>query len=131
MSITHDSVTFSQLHGAIQTTRPEPSVQRTRFPGVRGETHIVGRPGARELSTTYIMKGYASKLLLDTAITALNQQVGVLTGTLTVTGSYAGVYGGCTFMGFEVEPGTQAYDPGGNGWYAMGRLVWLQRNPTG
>jgi hypothetical protein len=128
MSITQDGETFSGYHGKMQTSMPEPRVQRTSFPGISGESHIISKVGTREIWTSYTVTDFSTALLLDSHITAINQLVGTLTGTVTVGSPFGGVFGKCTFMGFEVS--AQFYTPN-RGWTAQGRLVWIQRDPVG
>lgn len=127
MSITQDGQTFVGDHGRIMQGTPETRLQRTTFPGVSGESHIINPSGARELSTSFTMKDYATSALLDLAIAAVNQRVSVLTGRITVTGDFAGSFDKCTFIGFEIED--QGYRPP-HGWVARGRLRWIQRDPN-
>ncbi len=127
MSLTQDGQTFVGDHGKIMVTRPDSRLQRSFYPGVQGESHIMGAVGARELSTSFTMKGYSTSALLDLAIAAVNQRVSVLKGRLTVTGSFAGVFDKCTFLGFEIED--QGWRPP-HQWVARGRLYWIQRDPN-
>lgn len=127
MSITHDGTTFAGDHYKIQADMPEIEMQVAKFAAVNGESHIVGKPGGRNLWTSYTVRGFATATLLESHITAINILAGTLTGTVTnvITGES---YGRCTFRGYEVAE--RFYDPGGNAWVAQGRLVWRQRIPA-
>jgi len=128
VSITQDGQTFLGYHGKIQYSIAETRLQRSSFPGVQGSSHIVSPSGDRELWTSYTITGFETAAELDLSIAEINQQVSELTGRVTVTGPFAGVFDKCTFVGFEV--GEQFYDPGGHDWVARGRLVWIQRDPN-
>ena len=129
MSIVHDGQTFAGDHGKMQYDSPELRLQVTGFPAVNGESHIIGKPGGRNLSTSYTVSGFSTATLLDSHLTAINLLIGQLTGTVIVGSPFGGAFGGCTFLGFDVAE--QFFDGSGvHGWVARGRLRWRQRIPA-
>lgn len=130
MSITQDGYTFPvAVHGKVQATPPEPTIQRSKYPAVSGESHIVGASAGRDLWTTGTLRGYSTPAALTLAIALLNQKVDEpLTGRLIVTGIYADVFDKCTFVGWEPKS-EERYDPH-FGWMQMGFLRWRQRDPN-
>jgi hypothetical protein len=129
MSITQDGYTYpAAVHGKIQATPPDVVLQTSKYPAVSGESHLIGRSGGRDLWTTATLRGYSTPAALDLAIALLNRKVSELTGRLTVTGSYAGIYDKCTFVGFYPDE-EQHQDPY-YGWMTRGILRWRQRDPN-
>lgn len=130
MSISQNGTTFSGDATLIKAVGPyEVEIITAKFNGVRGESHIIGKPGGRELFCEYRLKGYSTPATLQAAIESLQDATTELTGTLTQTiGGNTTTYGPSTFLGFT-ETGDRRHDPilGGGGYTVEGILRWRER----
>jgi hypothetical protein len=119
----------SSLHGdVIPSGDFEPELIQEKFFGVKGESHLIGAPGGRELSCEYWLTGYASAILLGTDLQTIDTQIGLLLGAVVMSGNITGQYNNCTFLGYP--RGARFFDGAGNlGWCVAGHLLWRQRKP--
>ena len=127
MSIIHDGFSFSFLHGAPRVGPWSQNIQRTKFAGVVGESHLIDERGGREIAIDYLIDGKASEAALDATITALGNKTGKLTGTLRIDTGSQTTYQNATFLGY-VEA-DRFRDGVTGGWVSKGQLRWRQRGP--
>lgn len=129
MSLSHDGYAFggSSLHGDVVPQGSfQPQLIAEEFFGVKGEAHLLGETGARDLVCEYTLSGFASAALLKVVLDEIDSKVGELTGTLTQSGNINVTYVKCTFVAYE--RGNMFLDGSGvNGWVCRGRLRWRQR----
>jgi hypothetical protein len=133
MSLSQDSFAFlSMPHGQVCAEGPfELAIIPGRFFGVRGEAHLVGETGGRNLYCDFTLRGYETPDALHAALEDLESRAGTLTGALTMTvGSGTRTFQKCTFLGFQPDPRGPFYEGSnqGFGWMLFGRLLWRQRN---
>jgi len=125
MSIVHGSINFTGVHEQLREPSFDVSIQIDKFCGVRGEKHLIDEQGGRELTCRVWIDGYNTEADLVAALnTNFYQQVGQITGTLTVSGRS---YVKCTFIGYEEEQRFQD-GSGVNGYTSIGILRWRQRS---
>lgn len=131
MGITQGGFNFggSNLHGdLIPAANFDPQVIVGQFFGVRGEAHLLGDACGRDLTCDYMLSGFLTSSDLDTAIKAIEAKIGVLTGTVALTGNIVTSQRFCTFLAYE--RGSMQFDGSGvNGWLVRGRLRWRQQRP--
>lgn len=129
MALAHDGYNFGNYtNGEMILTPFDLPIKIGRFPGVTGEVHLIDQRKGRHISCQYILTGLASLSALEAAVAALHAKAGTLTGTLSVSGTFAiPDLPNCTFLGFRP---TDIPRPDGFGTYLQyGRLEWIQRSP--
>lgn len=130
MSISHDGTIFDGHATIIDAAGPyEPELIVTKYPGLTGETHLIGKPAGRELFCEYRFRGYSTLALLHAAVQSVQLATTVLTGTLTQTiqGSTQ-TFGPCTFLGFQ-KTRNAFFDKISQGYVLDGILRWREREP--
>lgn len=126
------SYTFqgSTQHGdiVVQGNDWDPEIVTEKFFGVTGESHLIGSPGGRDLAAEFWLTGYSTPTLLGNDLFTISSKIGLLLGSVTLSGNLAGTYNNCTFLGYQRSP--RFYDGSGvNLWCVQGRLLWRQRQP--
>ena len=130
MSISQDSFTFTHDHGVVSESETEVNIVQGKFPGVKGEQHLIDETKGSFLRCTYNITGGANYAALRTSIDTINVKAGKLTGTLTVTGTVAATFAACTFIGFFPTQPPFLDGSGVNGWCAIGELRWRKRGTS-
>lgn len=88
-------------HGDIvEATEYELSDIRQKFPGLQGEAELSDQTGGRDLVCDVTLIA-ADSSTLNATITANNQKLNSLRGTLVMSGNLSGSYGNVTFKGFS------------------------------
>jgi hypothetical protein len=120
----------SQQHGdvIVDGNDWEPEIVEEKFFGVQGVSHLIGAPGGRDLSCEFWLTGYVSAIALGNDLQEIDSKIGLLLGSVAITGNITGSYNNCTFLGYR--RGARFYDGSGlNGWMIQGQLIWRQRKP--
>lgn len=114
------------LHGSINATPWEYSRSVQKFFGVTGEQHLQGSLHGRDLSAWVLPYGYTTHALLQDAIEAINEYIG-LSGSMTwVVNADTKTFTNCVFNGFEVSEDPWVDGAGVNGWQVRGMFKFRQ-----
>lgn len=119
--------TGTNLHGSVNVSRWEQARVTQRWFGTIGELTFVGGKSGRDLSCWMIVRGYASQLLLLTAVDVINEEIGGFgTLTITISGEADTVFTNVLFNGFEPQEEPWRDGSGVNGWQVKGNLSFRQ-----
>ena len=131
MSISQNSFDFggsNLLHGVFVPQPADTPIQVYRIAGIKGETHLADKPKGRVFTLDGILRNYATWSLLMADIDAIDEKVGTLSGTLTMSGSVSATINRATFVQRE-QLSPPRYDGSGvHDWFCRIRLVWVQRS---
>lgn len=122
-----DEYSFGNYHGVMEPMPWDMPIQSFQVPGVLGVAHLIDKTKSRHLSCEMRFQGYSSYANLESALASLDAYNGVLKGTVYFTGTLAGSFPKCTFLGFERTNRSRYDGSGQNGWWIEGRLHWIQR----
>ncbi|HSG73299.1 MAG TPA: hypothetical protein VLA12_22980, partial [Planctomycetaceae bacterium] len=114
-------------------SQPQPEVIVRKPFGIRGEFHLIGETGGRNLSCRMTIDDLPSRGLVESNLQTINNQIGKLTGDLTETLPDGGttVFQNCTFLGAQ-ELGPPFLDGSGrHGWVQFVVLHWRSASPFG
>jgi hypothetical protein len=120
-------VHFGNLHGVMEPDPWDMPIQSFQVPGLYGVAHLIDKTKGRHLSCYLRYQGFETYALLEEGLANLDGVNGTLTGNVYFTGTLAGVFPRCTFLGFERTMPIKYDGSGENGWWVEGRLHWIQR----
>lgn len=118
--------TGTHLHGTVKPSAWDYTRNVQSFFGLTGEFHLQGRLHGRELTAWLIVRGYATHVLLQDEIEAINAYSG-LSGTMIWTSNTdIKNFTNCVFNGFEPDEEPWYDGSGVNGWQVLGQLKFRQ-----
>jgi hypothetical protein len=132
MSLTQNGYSYPCQHGKLIQLPPDFPIVVGRYPGVKGEQHLIDVAKGVDYQMEAIFKGYATFYNLSLDVSALGYKVGDLIGDLTIimADESTTVVPNATFIGFTPteEP---FYDGSGvNDWVQVGVLRWRGRGAS-
>lgn len=125
MSFTIGATTFSETHGHVFTGPFDAPVQRTMFPGAKGEIELRDKIKGRGLAIPYLVEA-SSIANLTSELNTLHQLSGQLHGTLTIDST---TFANVTFQGF-VPDGRIFKDQSSGNWLQRGTIMCRQIGPA-
>jgi hypothetical protein len=131
MGLSQEGFTFggsNNLHGALSSMPADTPIQIQRVAGLKGETHLIDRAKGRTFTLKCKLRDYSTWSFLMGALDGIDENVGLLTGTLTVTGNAAATVNRATFARCERLSKPRYDGSGQHGWNVDIELTWIQRS---